>query len=93
LIAHACESVNETRDQKFSGAIDDLRAFGDGESCAWAYGEDAPIANVYDCVLNIVGGVAPVGDVDDGAPDENERRGGIGFRRLILGGEGERGGG
>jgi hypothetical protein len=72
LAAHAGEAIDQTGDQEFPGAIDDSYAFGDRQGSARTDGDDVSITDVYDRVWEIIGGMAPVCDIDDCAAGEDE---------------------
>src|ERR1700744_6377493 len=73
LASHAGEAINKAGNDIFSGAVDDMRAFGDGNCAARAYIGDLAIADDDDGIMHIVCRAAPVGEIDYGAARQNER--------------------
>ena len=89
LAVHARIAVDQAGDKELAGAIDDLRALGDRHLETGADLDDAPVLHDNDGVLQVIGRVAPVGQVDQRAASQNQqRRAGTfhrrGSRRLIA---------
>ena len=80
LRVQAGEAVDETGNEKFSGAIDNARAFGDGHFAGQADRSDFAFADDDNGIGNVAGRMAPIGDIDDRAAGKNQRR-----RRLTCG--------
>ncbi len=80
LRVQARKAVDEAGNEKFSGAIDDARAFGDWHFAGQADLGDFAFADDDNGIGNVVGGMAPIGDIDDCAAGKNQGR-----RRLGLG--------
>ena len=72
LGVHAGEAVNEAGNDEFSRAVDDLRAFGNGDSAGRANVGDAALVHDHDGVLEVACRVAPVGDIHNGAAGEHQ---------------------
>ena len=85
LAVHAGKAVDQAGDEKLARAVDDLRALGHWNDEARADIGDAAILNNDDGVLQIDCRAAPVGDIDDGAADQNQWRG-AGFGATWPGG-------
>ena len=72
LRVHAGIAVDEAGNEKFSGAIDDARAFGDWHFAGQADRGDFAFADDDNGIGNVAGRVAPIGDIDDRAAGKNQ---------------------
>jgi len=74
LAIHTGEAIDEAGDDEFAGAVDDLGVGWCLDEEARAYLNDFAVLDDDDGVLLIECGAAPIGDVNDGAAEEDERR-------------------